>query len=181
MGALHLSSISWRRALAFTAGAGVCVALDQISKQFMLNYLAQGPKPFIPGVIQLVLTGNTGAAFSMGEGHQFIFVLITCVIFVAALLWVSTDKNMPLTLSASLCMVAGGGLGNLVDRVSSGSVVDFFATEFMSFPIFNVADIFVTVGVVLAFISWWRYDARLEHASEQTDEHMSGHSGSHSR
>lgn len=158
MGAPQLSSFSLRRALAFTAGAGFCVALDQLTKHVMLSYLADGPKPFIPGIMRLVLTGNTGAAFSMGEGHQLAFVLIACVIFVAALIWVSTDKNMPVPLSASLCMVAGGGLGNLIDRLSTGTVVDFFATEFMSFPIFNVADIFVTVGVVLSFVFWWRYD-----------------------
>lgn len=142
--------------------SAVCVALDQLCKAFMRGYLADGPKPFIPGVLQLQLIGNTGAAFSIGEGKQLLFVCLALAVFVGCAVWVFRDTQLPLALIASLSCVAGGGLGNMVDRLASGVVTDFFATEFMSFPIFNVADIFVTVGVVVSFLLWWRYDSQME-------------------
>ena len=66
---------------------------------------------------------------------------------------------MPAPLAAALGAVAGGGVGNLIDRVIAGQVTDFFATAFIDFPVFNVADIFVTCGVILSLILAWRFDA----------------------
>lgn len=139
--------------------SAVWVALDQASKAFMRGYLAAGSKPFLPGIMQLYLIGNTGAAFSIGEGKQLLFVCLALAVFVGCAVWLVRDSQLPVALIVSLSFVAGGGLGNMVDRLVSGAVTDFFATEFMSFPIFNVADIFVTVGVVVSFLLWWRYDS----------------------
>ena len=72
--------------------------------------------------------------------------------------WVWHERTMPLALACALGAVAGGGVGNLIDRVAAGGVTDFFATAFVDFPVFNVADIFVTCGVVLVLVLWWRWD-----------------------
>mgnify|MGYP002733727527 FL=1 len=69
---------------------------------------------------------------------------------------------MPPALLAMLGCVCGGGIGNAIDRVMAGRVTDFFATTFMDFAVFNVADVFITCGVILAFILWYRWDAKRE-------------------
>ena len=69
---------------------------------------------------------------------------------------------MPASLVCALGAVAGGGVGNLIDRVAAGRVTDFFCTTFIDFPVFNVADIFVTCGVVIAFALAWRWDVARE-------------------
>lgn len=135
--------------------------LDQLTKAWARTALADGAAhAFIPGVMNLKLIMNTGAAFSIGEGSTWIFVIIAVVIVVAAEVWVVREQSMSLPLVCSLAAVASGGVGNLIDRVVAGQVTDFFATSFINFPVFNVADIFVTCGVVLVFIFFMREEAR---------------------
>ena len=68
----------------------------------------------------------------------------------------------------SLGVICGGGAGNLIDRFVRGSVTDFFATEFIKFPIFNVADIAISLGIFVAFILIWRYDRRDDQRCDRT-------------
>lgn len=146
--------------------------LDQLTKAWARTALADGAAhAFIPGVMNLKLIMNTGAAFSIGEGSTWIFVIIATVIVVAAEVWVVREQSMSLPLVCSLAAVASGGVGNLIDRVVAGQVTDFFATSFINFPIFNVADIFVTCGVVFAFIFVMR----------EGEPEDSGHTGSDSK
>ncbi len=146
------------------AGLAACVvALDQVTKAWAREALAAGPAPFIPGVLDLSLVMNTGAAFSIGSGSTWVFVVLATLICVACTIWVARDEKMGLPLACALGAVAGGGVGNLIDRVAAGQVTDFFATSFIDFPVFNVADIFVTCGVVLVLLLAWREDdARAE-------------------
>lgn len=149
-----------RRNLAATCGVALAaVVLDQATKAWARAALAGGPAPLVPGVMDLVLVKNTGAAFSMGEGKQWLFVLLALVIVVGCVAWVAREREMPLPLACALGAVVGGGVGNLIDRVVAGEVTDFFATTFISFPVFNVADVFVTCGVVLVLVLWWRWDS----------------------
>ncbi len=145
-------------------GLAACVvALDQVTKAWAREALAAGPTPFIPGVLDLSLVMNTGAAFSIGSGSTWVFVVLATLICVACTIWVARDEKMGLPLVCALGAVAGGGVGNLIDRVVAGQVTDFFATSFIDFPVFNVADIFVTCGVVLVLLLAWREDdARAE-------------------
>ena len=101
---------------------------------------------------------NTGAAFSIGRGATWFFVGCAVVAFVVAcmLVW---NNELPFPLVLSLGCVAGGGLGNMIDRVATGSVTDFLATAFIDFPVFNVADIFVTCGVVVSLVLYLRWEA----------------------
>ncbi len=149
-----------RRLALFASAAAAVVVLDQVTKAWVTDGLAVGsPVTLIPGVMDLSLVYNTGAAFSVGEGQGLLFVLICAAILVACVYEVVREKDMPLPLIACLGCVCGGGVGNAIDRVVAGRVTDFFATTFMDFAVFNVADIFITCGVVLAVILWWRWDA----------------------
>lgn len=141
------------RITLFLAMAAVAVILDQIVKAWVRIALPKtgDTAPFIPGVLRLLHVENTGAAFSMGEGKGFFFVAIAVAIFILALLAVWKEElSVPFALA--LGAVAGGGIGNMIDRLVQGSVTDFFATQFMDFPVFNVADIFVTLGVICVLI-----------------------------
>lgn len=152
------------RAGVFVLVAVVIVLLDQLSKAWVRSALTLGgPRTtLIPHVLDWLWVENTGAAFSLGEGRGIIFIIVAIVIALTALVYTWASDDMPLFVVIPLACVAGGGVGNLIDRLAKGSVTDFFATSFIDFPVFNVADIFVTCGVVLCFIAIWRWDAHRE-------------------
>ena len=109
--------------------------------------------------------GLAGAAFSLGEGAGLVFVLVAAAITLLGL-WVAWRRTeVPLPLALVLGAVAGGGIGNAIDRVALGAVTDFFKTTFVDFAIFNVADIFVTCGVLVALVLFWRWDSARERAA----------------
>ena len=134
--------------------AGIVVG-DQLFKYWILTNIPLGAElPFLPGLIRLTYIRNTGAAFSALEGQQWLFALIFIGLTVL-LLWEYRKKTMPFSKFDRWCIAAiyGGGLGNMIDRVRFGYVVDMLETEFMEFPVFNVADIFITCGCILLMIS----------------------------
>ena len=139
----------------FALFAGLIVAADQISKYFTVACIALGERvPFFPGLIRLTYVRNTGAAFSSFEGQQWLFALIF-IVFTVLVIWEYFKKSMPFTKLERWCIAAiyGGGLGNMIDRVRLGYVVDMIETEFMVFPVFNIADCFITCGCILMMIS----------------------------
>lgn len=126
---------------------GIVVA-DQISKYLVVAGIPlYGSVEVVPGVVGLTYVRNIGAAFSSFEGMQWlfalVFVLFTILIFVEYF-----KKKLPFTKLERWCIAAiyGGGLGNMIDRLRLGYVVDMIKTEFMDFPVFNVADCFITCG-----------------------------------
>lgn len=154
-----------RRLALFALVAAAVVALDQLSKAAARSALVSGePVTLVPGVMDLSLVYNTGAAFSLGEGGGPLFVLLAAAILVAGLVVAWRRADVPLPLLLAVAAVAGGGVGNAIDRVALGAVTDFFKTTFVDFAVFNVADIFVTCGVVLAVVLYWRWDLARERA-----------------
>ena len=134
--------------ILFVAGI---VAADQITKYLTVLYIPNlGVQPLIPGLLQISYVQNTGAAFSSFEGQQWLFALIFLV-FTGLILFEYFKKPMGFTTFERWCIAAiyGGGLGNMIDRVRMGYVVDMIETSFMEFPVFNVADCFITCGCVL--------------------------------
>ncbi len=123
------------------------VALDQVVKFLVKTNIALGEHVgFIPCILGLTHIHNEGAAFSMLSGARWLFVVLT-VAFVIFAMWLLLTKKFPHPMGRwSLVLVVGGAVGNLIDRVLYGYVVDMFETLFMDFAIFNVADIFVVVG-----------------------------------
>lgn len=133
----------------------VLLALDRGSKIFMDAWLAgKGVIDIIPGVIGLHLLegGNTGGAWGILSNNTLLLIIFSSLV-VLVLLYILFVKQLdsPL-LHVALLLVTVGGLGNLYDRIVYGSVTDFFEFQFISFPVFNVADCCVSVGVVLAVI-----------------------------
>ena len=126
------------------------VAADQITKYLTVaNIPLYADVPFIPGLLQLTYVQNTGAAFSSFEGQQWLFALIF-VVFTVAILYEYKKKAMPFTKLERWLIAAiyAGGLSNMIDRVRLGYVVDMIETTFIDFPVFNVADIFITCGCI---------------------------------
>ena len=154
------------RLALFVLVAAAVVLLDQLSKAAVRAALVPGePVTLIPGVMDLSLVYNTGAAFSLGEGAGPLFVAIAAVISCVGL-WVAWRRtDVPTSLLLVVAGVAGGGIGNAIDRVTLGAVTDFFKTTFIDFAVFNVADIFVTCGVFVALVLWWRWDAARERSA----------------
>ena len=135
----------------FALGA---VVLDQVTKFITVaNIPLHGEVPFLPGVFGFTYLQNTGAAFSSFEGMQWLFAGIF-LLFTVGIFWEYFKKPMGFTAFERWCIAAiyGGGLGNMIDRLRLGYVVDMIETQFMDFPIFNVADIFITVGCVLLIV-----------------------------
>ena len=136
----------------FTAGI---VAVDQLTKYLTVaNIPLHVDKPFIPDFLSLTYEQNRGAAFSSFEGMQWLFALIFAV-FTALILWEYFKKPMPFSKFDRWCIAAiyGGGLGNMIDRLRFGYVVDMIQTDFMDFPVFNVADCFITCGCIALMVS----------------------------
>ena len=148
--------------------AGI-VALDQISKYLVVENIELFQKvPVLDGIFHLTYVQNTGAAFSSFQGMQWLFALIFLV-FTVAIIWEFSKKRLPFTAFERWCIVAvfAGGLGNMIDRLRFGYVVDMIATEFIDFPVFNVADCFITCGCIglmlhLVFFNreFWKEDKK---------------------
>lgn len=131
------------------------VAADQITKYLLVSSVPlYGHVPFIPGFLDITYVQNTGAAFSSFEGQQWLFALIFLV-FTVGIVYEYFKKPMAFTAAERWMIAAiyGGGVGNMIDRVRMGYVVDMIETQFMDFPVFNVADCFITCGVILLIIS----------------------------
>lgn len=130
------------------------VGIDQLTKWLAVLFLkGADPVSVINGVFSFTYTENRGAAWSMFEGQQWLLIGVTSVMIVgllAVLLSGRFRKHRMATFGGIL--VVAGGIGNLIDRIARGYVVDFLQTDFMDFPIFNVADCFVVVGAVLLFV-----------------------------
>lgn len=130
------------------------VGVDQLVKYLIVSNIPLfGQVPLVPGIMKLTYVQNTGAAFSMLQGMQWLFVVIF-ILLTALLVFEYFKKPMPFTKFERFCIAAvyGGGLGNMIDRVVLGYVVDMFQTEFIKFPVFNVADIFITCGCILLMV-----------------------------
>ena len=127
----------------------LCVAADQAVKLYVTSQLAlYESAPLLPGVVELFYVRNTGGGFSILTGHTWLLTVITSLLMagIAALL---VRKIFPHPLAMwTLTLVLGGGLGNLLDRVRLGYVVDMFNFQFVNYPVFNVADILVVCGTI---------------------------------
>ena len=127
----------------------LCIAADQAVKLYVVSRLAlYESAPLIPGVVELLYVQNTGAGFSLLEGYTWVLTAVTAVLM-AGIAVLLVKKRFPHPLAMwTLTAILGGGLGNLIDRVRLGYVVDMFNFQFMRYPVFNVADILVVCGTI---------------------------------
>lgn len=174
--------------LAMLLGAAAIAAADQLSKFWITGHIqcraytaagevlrcAQGPGlpvtvPVWDGVVHLTHYHNTGMAFSLLEGARWFFLVLTGLMLALAVVVVAKKwLTHPLALTA-VTMIAGGGVGNMIDRALYGAVVDMIEVEFMNFAIFNVADCFVVVGTILLAI--WALFLDRKKPAEAADDH----------
>lgn len=132
----------------------VLIGLDQALKYWTVTHLALGESAeLIPGFLQLTRLHNYGAAWSSLSGKVVALLVVTGALMVAvAWLLIKKIVRHPLGVTAGLFLL-GGGLGNMIDRVRLGYVVDMLETTFMDFPVFNVADCFITCGCAVLMVS----------------------------
>lgn len=155
----NMSTESKQPAPINVAAAAVlfCILADQLSKMWAIQNLVHNvSQSFIPGLIKFTLTSNTGAAFSLGYRNGAFMGAVAGALTLALAFWLykrSKANPPPNTVETiGMGLVLGGAVGNLIDRVVQGQVTDFIEFAFMDFPIFNVADALIDVGIVLVFL-----------------------------
>ena len=142
------------------------VALDQYTKILAVKHLQDAPIPIIDGIFELHYLENRGAAFGMLQNQRTFFLIVTTIILIcSAILMVKlpeTKRTIP--LKACIVSIVAGAIGNLIDRVRLNYVIDFLYFELIDFPIFNVADIYVTVAAfsLIFLILFYYKESELE-------------------
>ena len=140
----------------------ILVIIDQLSKYIMLVNLSDAPMgvSVINGVFSLIYVENTGISFSMFSGKMIFIIIVTLVILLLLVyVLIRTPKTRYfLPFSITLSVIIAGAVGNLIDRIIRGYVIDFISLDFIGFPIFNFADICVCVGLfILVLLIFIRY------------------------
>ena len=136
----------------------ICCALilaDLLTKSLAVVYLKnQDPIVILPGILELKYLENRGAAFSILTNHQWVFILIAilAILFLTWVLLRCPIRHHYLGFRICLVMILSGAAGNLIDRCTLGYVRDFIYFSLIDFPIFNVADCYVTIATVLLFV-----------------------------
>ena len=135
------------------AAIAVLVGADQLTKYLATSYLEHQPPVGWDGVFVLQYSRNDGAAFGLFRDQTWILIGLTSLLVLAVLaLLLSGRYRRSFMVNLSGVLVVAGGLGNLIDRIWHGYVIDFFYFELINFPIFNVADIYVTVSTIVLVI-----------------------------
>ena len=131
------------------------IGLDQLTKCLAVTYLkAVDTVPIIKNALHLTYLENRGAAFGMLKNHRWVFMVVSTLAIVAivAVMLASYKKFYDPLLYVGLTFIAGGGIGNMIDRIALGYVVDFIDFRLIDFAIFNVADSFECVGCALVIL-----------------------------
>ena len=135
--------------MLYLLAIALCIGADQAVKYYVVSHLElYESAPLLPGVVELFHIQNTGGGFSILAGHTWVLTVLTAALM-AGIAWMLVKKYFPHPLAMwTLTVILGGGLGNLIDRVRLGYVVDMFNFQFMRYPVFNVADILVVCGTI---------------------------------
>lgn len=129
------------------------IGLDQLVKSYIVQQIPLGEvRSWIPNFVSLTYLQNRGAAFLL-QDQQLLFAVITLVVVIGAIWYLHKHMEDSFWMVLGLTLIIAGGLGNFIDRVSQGFVVDMFHLDFINFAIFNVADSYLTVGVIILLIA----------------------------
>ena len=135
----------------------VVLCSDQLLKQWISHHLSVGETILSNPVIDLTYLKNTGAAWSIFSGKKWLLIIIALVAIVILTYLIIKNHRHPL-LATGLSLALSGAIGNVIDRILYGYVIDMFQLEFISFPIFNIADIALCLGVFMILIYLIRED-----------------------
>jgi signal peptidase II len=139
----------------------VVVVLDQLSKAWIVRHYSSGESLALLPVLNVTLRFNTGAAFSLladASGWQrWLFTGLAVLVGAAIVVWLAQLEGRQRLLAFSLALILAGALGNLIDRLRIGHVVDFVDVHWkdVHFPAFNVADSAITIGAILMLLDAW--------------------------
>lgn len=129
------------------------LALDQLTKWIVRENVPLGSlEPLVPGVLDLTHIRNMGAAFGLLPGRQPIFVATSLIVLLVIGAYLRRDRPVVWPVVVGIALVAGGAVGNLIDRVMLSKVTDFLSFAFVDFPVFNVADMGIVSGVALLVV-----------------------------
>jgi len=132
------------------------VLIDQLSKAWITDLLGDGRSlRAVPGLLDLRLVHNTGAAFSLLRGATPVLALLSLVVVIAVLIWLWRQQRLPIWQGLAVGLLLGGSLGNGLDRWRLGYVVDFLALVPIDFPIFNPADVAINLAVICFAVDLW--------------------------
>ena len=134
----------------------IFLIVDQITKILVVNSLVPGENiEIIKNIFNIIYTNNTGAAFSILLGKRVFLIVVAVLIIGVLLYYIKRNKIEKKIDIIALSFVIGGSLGNLIDRIVRGYVIDFISIKIgnYNFPIFNVADILIVIGVFLLLLS----------------------------
>lgn len=134
---------------------GLLTAFDQLTKYIIVSkYALYESTPIINDVFHITYIQNRGVAWGMFQGKRPIFLIITAIVLVGVFFIYNNicDNKKYRFLSILLTILTSGAIGNMIDRVKQGFVVDFFDFKLINFPVFNVADIYVTVSMFFLLI-----------------------------
>lgn len=142
-----------RRKITIPLTIVLLIVLDQLVKWTIVSNIKLGEvKGFIPSIMNLTYLQNTGAAFSILENQQWLFTIITLLVIGGAIWYLIKNIKGSFWLISGLTLIIAGGLGNFIDRLRQGFVVDMFQVDFINFAVFNVADTYLTFGVLIMLL-----------------------------
>lgn len=155
------------------------VILDQLTKWLAVIYLSgEASFPLWKDVFHLTFVKNEGAAFGMLSDHRWVFMIFSSVAIVALAIYLFKFCKMSSWVKIPLAMIIGGGIGNMIDRVLLGYVIDFLDFTLINFAVFNVADCFVTVGafILIGYLLWDMLQEAKKEKTAPNDHAESDHS-----
>ena len=142
-----------RRKITIPLTIGLLIVLDQLVKWTIVSNIKLGEvKGFIPSIMSLTYLQNTGAAFSILENQQWLFTIFTLLVIGGAIWYLIKNIKGSFWLISGWTLIIAGGLGNFIDRLRQGFVVDMFQVDFINFAVFNVADTYLTFGVLIMLL-----------------------------
>ena len=157
-----LSNVRTRsaRLLVFCLIIGSLLGVDQWTKFWVVEHMELGQSiTLLPGIVGLTYLQNRGAAFSILQNQQTFFAILTLIVIFVALYYLLAYLTKSWWYCLSLALIISGGLGNFIDRLRQGYVVDMIEPQFIQFAVFNIADTCLSVGVVLLFLNLWREES----------------------
>lgn len=139
--------------MLYVAISLIIIVLDQITKFYAIKMLkGNTPIIIIKNFLQLNYVENFGAAFGILQNRKVFFVVMTTIVVIGIIIYIKTNINLTTIMKIALTMVVGGAIGNLIDRIRLGYVIDFVDVNFWGlydFPVFNIADSSIVIATFL--------------------------------
>lgn len=160
---------AWKYRLCMLLPAFLLIAVDQILKIWATAKLKGNPVSVIDGVFELVYQENRGAAFSILQNQRVFFIILTAIVMTFLLLVILNGRyRQHMLVNCSFVLILAGGIGNMIDRIVHGYVVDYLYFKLINFPVFNFADCCLVIGAVLMLIFFiFMYEEDTPHLEEK--------------